>query len=184
MGLFWLDLWRYGPPYSRGEQQHLTWLGAGVGSLQLPVIPVTHPGPAERNSWFSLCIWTCNLLLKSPVMGEPPDFTLWIRLVLLSGKIIASILLTGVFMQVKFAKRGTHFVWRCDSHAPISHVTDSSWIVKQASPQPSVKLQEEIPSPAGDRRRSIPAATALECSHSRKVRRCGLIMDSGRKYSK
>lgn len=132
---------------------------------------------SSANSWPPFCIFTWNLWIQSP---EPPDFTLWIRSLLLSSKIITNspdrrlFFYYCFFNASKVCKEGhTHFVRRCDSRAPISHVTESSWISDEASPRPSARRREVTSRPAGVRRRSMPAAAALGCSHQRNARHCG-----------
>lgn len=72
---FGLDLWRQCPPYSRGSAT--PWLGAGVGSLQIPVIPCD----SFKSCWVEFCIWIRNLIFcNSPVMGELLAFTSWTSL--------------------------------------------------------------------------------------------------------
>lgn len=67
----------------------------------------------------------------------------------------------GISMLVKFGKRGTRFSWRCDSHAPISHVT--LWIIDEALQHPSVIPQELTSCPAGEQSPSIAGARLGMC---------------------
>lgn len=85
-------------------------------------------------------------------------------------------------MQVEFAQSGMHSVWKYDSHGPISHVTEFSWITDKASI-------------LSNSRRWRPVLQAIGTDwflqmllwDAAIIEMCVIVvwfMDSGRKYSK